>query len=73
MTAHWGLPDPAAATGTEAEIGLAFADTFRMLTNRITTFISLPLPSLDQLSLQRHLDAIGNATSAGKIPASTTT
>ena len=59
MTAHWGLPDPAAATGKEAEIRLAFADTFRMLNNRISIFVNLPINSLDKLSLQRRLDAIG--------------
>jgi len=46
MTAHWGVPDPAAATGSEAEVRLAFADTFRMLSNRISIFVSLPLRSL---------------------------
>src|ERR1035437_9720187 len=56
MTAHWGVPDPAAATGTEVEIRLAFADTLRMLTNRINIFVSLPLAKLDRLSLQRRLD-----------------
>ncbi|HEY4406940.1 MAG TPA: arsenate reductase ArsC [Xanthobacteraceae bacterium] len=59
MTAHWGLPDPAAATGNEAEIRLAFADAMRMLTNRINILVSLPIKSLDQLSLQKQLDAIG--------------
>jgi arsenate reductase (thioredoxin) len=59
MTAHSGVPDPAAATGTEAEIRFAFADTLRMLTNRINIFISLPIRSLDQLALQKQLDAIG--------------
>ena len=59
MTAHWGIPDPAEATGTEAEIRFAFADTLRMLTNRIHIFISLPIRSLDQLALQKQLDAIG--------------
>jgi protein-tyrosine-phosphatase len=59
MTAHWGLPDPAAASGNEAEIRLAFADAMRMLTNRINIFVSLPIKSLDQLSLQKRLDAIG--------------
>jgi arsenate reductase (thioredoxin) len=59
MTAHWGVPDPAAATGNEAQIRLAFADTFRMLSNRISIFISLPLRSLDKLTLQRQLDSIG--------------
>ena len=70
MTAHWGMPDPAAATGTEAEIGLAFADTYRMLNNRISIFVSLPLRSLDQLTLQRQLDSIGKAKDAGDDPAS---
>lgn len=59
MTAHWGVPDPVEATGTEAEIRLAFADTLRMLTNRINIFISLPIRSLSQLALQKQLDAIG--------------
>ncbi len=59
MTAHWGLPDPAAVTGTDAEKALAFADTYRMLTNRISIFLSLPMAQLDKLSLQRHLDDIG--------------
>jgi arsenate reductase (thioredoxin) len=61
MTAHWGVPDPAAATGSEAEIGLAFAETFRLLSNRISAFASLPLKSLDRLSLQRQLDSIGRS------------
>jgi arsenate reductase (thioredoxin) len=65
MTAHWGVPDPAEATGTEAEIRLAFADALRMLTNRINIFVSLPLAKLDKLALQRRLDAIGNAKDAG--------
>jgi arsenate reductase (thioredoxin) len=59
MTAHWGLPDPAAVEGNEAERRLAFADTLRMLNNRIGTFVSLPLKSLDKLSLQKRLDEIG--------------
>jgi len=59
MTAHWGLPDPALATGSDAEVALAFADTYRMLTNRISLFINLPLASLDGLTLQKRLDEIG--------------
>ncbi|MHB8883746.1 MAG: arsenate reductase ArsC [Methylovirgula sp.] len=59
MTAHWGLPDPAAVTGNEATKNLAFADTLRMLGNRIGIFTALPLRSLDRLSLQNRLDAIG--------------
>jgi protein-tyrosine-phosphatase len=68
MTAHWGIPDPAAATGTEAEVGLAFAEALRMLNARISIFVSLPLRSLDQLTLQKRLDAIGKET--GSSPAS---
>jgi len=59
MTAHWGLPDPAAAQGSEAERRLAFADTLRMLHSRIGVFVSLPIKSLDKLSLQKRLKAIG--------------
>jgi protein-tyrosine-phosphatase len=60
MTAHWGLPDPAAAEGSEAEKRLAFADTLRMLRNRIGVFVSLPIESLDTLSLQNRLREIGD-------------
>lgn len=59
MTAHWGLPDPAAAAGSETEQHLAFADTLRMLTNRIEIFINLPIAALDRLSLQSQLEEIG--------------
>ena len=59
MTAHWGLPDPAAAEGNEAERRLAFADTLRMLNNRIGVFVNLPLTSLDKLTLQARLHDIG--------------
>ena len=59
MTAHWGVPDPAAAEGTDAERHLAFADAYRMLGNRISIFTSLPLRSLDRLTLQKRLDEIG--------------
>jgi arsenate reductase len=59
MTAHWGLPDPAKAQGTEAERQLVFADTMRMLTQRISIFVNLPLQSLSKLTLQKQLDAIG--------------
>lgn len=61
-TAHWGLPDPAAVEGTEAVKRAAFADTIRMLYNRVSIFVSLPLASLDKLTLQQRLDAIGQAT-----------
>lgn len=59
VTAHWGLPDPAAVTSSDAEIGLAFHDTYRALRNRISIFVNLPLATLDTLSLQRELDRIG--------------
>lgn len=59
MTAHWGVPDPAAVDGTDAEKHLAFADTYRMLSNRISIFVNLPMKSLDRLALQRRLDEIG--------------
>lgn len=68
MTAHWGLPDPLTATGTEAERRLAFADAFRMLNNRISIFVSLPLARLDQLSLQTRLDDIGRTDDAAQFP-----
>jgi protein-tyrosine-phosphatase len=59
MTAHWGIPDPAAVEGSDAEIGLAFAGAYRVLHNRIALFASLPIPHLNRLSLQRRLDDIG--------------
>jgi arsenate reductase (thioredoxin) len=64
MTAHWGVPDPAAAKGTPAEIALAFKDAYRMLNRRIGIFASLPLRSLDQLSLQKKLREIGQMDAA---------
>jgi len=64
MTAHWGVPDPAAATGSPAEIALAFKDAYRMLNQRIGIFTSLPLRSLDQLSLQQRLNEIGRMAGA---------
>ena len=67
MTAHWGLPDPAQAEGTEAERNLAFADALRMITNRIGIFVSLPIEKLSKLSLQRHLDDIGKVKSEAEI------
>jgi len=59
MTAHWGVPDPAAVTGSDAEISFAFADTYRMLNSRISIFVNLPLASIDKLSIQRELEKIG--------------
>ena len=64
MTAHWGLPDPAAEEGNEAERRLAFVETLRMLNNRIGTFVNLPIKSLDKLSLQKRLHEIGRELAA---------
>ena len=61
MTAHWGMPDPAAVEGTEAEIALAFAETYRMLNNRIGAFSNLKVSGLDRLSLQKKVTDIGRS------------
>jgi protein-tyrosine-phosphatase len=62
MTAHWGVPDPAAITATGAEHGLQMAAIYRMLANRIGIFASLRIDALDRLALQRRLDEIGQPT-----------
>jgi arsenate reductase (thioredoxin) len=59
MTAHWGVPDPAAATGNEAERALAFAEAYRMLRNRIVAFVNLPVATLDAMTLKSRMDEIG--------------
>jgi protein-tyrosine-phosphatase len=64
MTAHWGVPDPAEAQGSEAEIALAFKDAYRMLNQRIGIFTTLPIRSLDKLSLQNRVREIGRMTDA---------
>jgi protein-tyrosine-phosphatase len=61
MTAHWGVPDPAIVDGSEAEKSAVFADTYRMLANRISIFVNLPMRSLDRLALQKRLDEIGRS------------
>lgn len=61
MSAHWGFPDPAAATGSEAERRAVFADVFRQIRRRLDIFLSLPISSLDRLSLQKKLDDIGRS------------
>lgn len=63
MTAHWGVPDPSAVEGAEAEKRYAFADTHRMLYQRIGIFVNLPIESLDRLALQKRLEEIGRAAS----------
>ncbi len=64
MTAHWGIPDPAAATGSAAEIALAFKDAFHMLRRRIDLFLALPIAKLDSLVLKTRLKEIGRAEGA---------
>jgi arsenate reductase len=64
MTAHWGIPDPAEATGTDAQIGQAFSEAYRMLNQRIGIFTSLPIAQLDSLTLQHRLREIGRAQGA---------
>ncbi|MHB1021208.1 MAG: arsenate reductase ArsC [Acidobacteriaceae bacterium] len=59
MTAHWGIPDPAAAKGTPEEIERAFAQAFAALERRISLFLALPLATLDTFALQREIDKIG--------------
>lgn len=69
MTAHWGIPDPAEATGTPAEIALAFKEAYRLMNQRISIFTSLPLRSLDRLALTNKLKDIGRMEGAtGKTP-----
>ncbi len=69
MTAHWGIPDPAEAKGTEAEVALAFKDAYRMLNQRIGIFVALPITSLDKLTLQHRLREIGMQGTTAKADA----
>jgi protein-tyrosine-phosphatase len=64
MTAHWGIPDPAEAKGNEAEIALAFKEAYRLLNQRISIFVALPLRSLDQLTIKSRLHEIGEMEGA---------
>ncbi len=59
VTAHWGVPDPAAASGTEAERRRAFREAYLMLENRIKLFVALPLDKLDRMAIKRRVDQIG--------------
>ena len=61
MTAHWGIPDPAAVKGTPEEIARAFRDAFEILDHRIGLFLSLPLATLQQLAIQEEISKIGKA------------
>lgn len=64
MTAHWGIEDPAAVEGSDADIQKAFAQAARFLKNRITAFINLPMASIDRMALERHLREIGSMDGA---------
>ena len=74
MTAHWAVPDPAQETDAggrqfaEAEMRAAFADTYRMLNNRIGIFVSLPLQKLDRLTVQKRLQEIGSTVDKSSSP-----
>jgi arsenate reductase len=59
MTAHWGIPDPAAVEGTPEEVGRAFRDAFVMLDRRISLLLCLPLATLNKLAIQKEIDRIG--------------
>jgi arsenate reductase (thioredoxin) len=61
MTAHWGVPDPAAVAGTPEQIERAFHEAFMILDRRISLLLCLPLASLDKLAIQKEIDRIGNA------------
>lgn len=61
ITAHWGVPDPAAVTGTPDQIDRAFREAFSILDRRIGLFLALPLPTLEQLALQKELEYIGHS------------
>jgi arsenate reductase (thioredoxin) len=63
LTAHWGVPDPAAARGSEANIERAFRDAFVLLDRRISLFLCLPFKALDGMALKRELDHIAQSTS----------
>jgi arsenate reductase (thioredoxin) len=63
MTAHWGVPDPAAASGGESDIQRAFRDAYFLLDRRISLFLCLPFEALDSLALKKELDNIGHSTS----------
>lgn len=66
MSAHWGVPDPSEVKGSQAEIAAAFADTHRMLYQRISIFTNLPMGELDKMSLRRELERIGRSAMANE-------
>ena len=65
ISAHWGLPDPVKTEGSDAEQSLSFQQTYGALRNRMITFTALPLATLDRISLQKHVDQIGQSRPEG--------
>jgi arsenate reductase (thioredoxin) len=65
LTAHWGVPDPAATQGSAGDVEQAYRDAFLMLDRRISLLLSLPLASLDRLAIKKELDSIGQASTGG--------
>lgn len=72
VTAHWGIPDPAAVDGSPAEVALAFAEALKRLERRVTLFLALPLDRLDGLAIKRRMDEIGRTDAARPPPAAAT-
>jgi protein-tyrosine-phosphatase len=64
VTAHWGVPDPAAVEGTEAEKRRAFREAYVVLENRIKLFVALPIEKLDRMAIKRDVDEIGCAAAS---------
>jgi arsenate reductase len=67
VTAHWGVPDPAAADGTEAELRRAFREAYVALENRIKLFVALPIEKLDRMAIKRNVDDIGRRGAAPRL------
>ena len=67
VTAHWGVPDPAAVTGDEAQQRKAFRDAYLALENRIKIFVALPFDKLDRMAIKRNVDEIGRRPAARRL------
>jgi len=67
VTAHWGVPDPAAAAETEAELRRAFRDVYVALENRIKLFVAQPIEKLDRMAIKRNVDGIGRHGAAPRL------
>ena len=69
ISAHWGVPDPAAVKGTSEQVEKAFREAFFLLDRRIGLFLSLPLSTLDRFSLKKEIDNIGKQSISSQVPA----